>query len=635
MSIKDRLRKAWFQGSDEKTVEGPVTSNNPETLGYPKEVAYPHKPLETTVGGDSRDWEQSWFEGAAKDTKKVMGPQGEEFKLKQKMQRIPMDEKVANASLSATFTRTAKPQDSFWTVFAKDKKTGEKSEILKASIGSIWGNGVTKERAYFTASKEYGSEVIARIRKDGFAKVSYLLTGDKSLLKRAQMEEMSEVPAETSMEGMEGGEDLGATVEQAAGQDANRADATGDVLKEKLSEIEQAETKLFTLLPEQAAGVGQELQAVEEELEGAIEEEKTIAAHLRDRTISASAKIKIMRVAQQAFEEATEELLPGADEAIGSAEDLLKKVEEVIQKVDEVVEGEGGGEAPFEVTKTEETSIGNDVPLEGGEEVSTAPEDGELTASQIKNFLNKRADLMKKAKEEEQKYGVVPQGAPKDGQGEIDSAHPQGGFETGNLSVGLPVENKGSRVETVSEQQKHDVGVANKMPTGELNNSMAIASLSDPRAKKLAELLKSAEVDSATKEYWAKLLYGQGDQASKEFGQDLTKDYETKVKAGIEEKAGRIKRAFELAEEAATKGMCEATASAKSALAEKITKFDDNAFIAYKEAVEAMQTKTVVAKSFDSKVVTASSKIPVVGQKENTGAVTSADFSGLNNLGWN
>ena len=131
MSLRDKLKRAWFQGADEPTKEGEITSNSPKTLGYPKEVAYPHKPMETTAPGgqDSRPWEQKWFEGAAAETKKVMGPQGSEFKLKQEMQRIPMDEKVANAKLKVTFTRTAKPQTSFWTVVAIDKSTGKEENF--------------------------------------------------------------------------------------------------------------------------------------------------------------------------------------------------------------------------------------------------------------------------------------------------------------------------------------------------------------------------------------------------------------------------------------------------------------------------------------------------------------------------
>jgi hypothetical protein len=93
-------KKAWFQGNTEPTKEGEITANDPSKLGYPKEIAYPHKPMETTAPGgqDSRPWEQKWFEGAAAETKKVMGPKGKEFELKVEMQRIPKGEKPANAS---------------------------------------------------------------------------------------------------------------------------------------------------------------------------------------------------------------------------------------------------------------------------------------------------------------------------------------------------------------------------------------------------------------------------------------------------------------------------------------------------------------------------------------------------------
>ena len=60
----------------------------------------------------------------------------------------------------------------------------------------------------------------------------------------------------------------------------------------------------------------------------------------------------------------------------------------------------------------------------GAVEVEVAPEGQELSVASIKNFLAKRAELNKKAMAEEQKYSVVPAGAPKDGNGEIDAAHP-------------------------------------------------------------------------------------------------------------------------------------------------------------------------------------------------------------------
>ena len=78
-------KEAWFKGSDEPVEK--VIENNPEKLGYPKDIQYPRPPMAVPVGGDSRDWEQQWFEGAAAKTKQVMGPSGAELKEKQKLHR--------------------------------------------------------------------------------------------------------------------------------------------------------------------------------------------------------------------------------------------------------------------------------------------------------------------------------------------------------------------------------------------------------------------------------------------------------------------------------------------------------------------------------------------------------------------
>ena len=94
---KSKITKAWFQGSTEVPKEDKlkVVSNNPETLGKTPtsgEMKYDKKPMETTApkGEDSRPWEQDWFEGAAKNTKKDLGPSGEELTLKKKIQRASL-----------------------------------------------------------------------------------------------------------------------------------------------------------------------------------------------------------------------------------------------------------------------------------------------------------------------------------------------------------------------------------------------------------------------------------------------------------------------------------------------------------------------------------------------------------------
>jgi hypothetical protein len=78
-SLEERAqaRRAYMQGGP-----GP---NDPKELGYPGEVKYPR--MEVPVGGDSRQWEQNWFEGAAARDKVKFGPSGTELELKKKLQR--------------------------------------------------------------------------------------------------------------------------------------------------------------------------------------------------------------------------------------------------------------------------------------------------------------------------------------------------------------------------------------------------------------------------------------------------------------------------------------------------------------------------------------------------------------------
>lgn len=78
-SLEDRAkaRRAYMQSGP-----GP---NDPKNVGYPGEMKYPR--MEVPVGGDSRQWEQNWFEGAAARDKVKFGPAGVELELKKKLQR--------------------------------------------------------------------------------------------------------------------------------------------------------------------------------------------------------------------------------------------------------------------------------------------------------------------------------------------------------------------------------------------------------------------------------------------------------------------------------------------------------------------------------------------------------------------
>jgi hypothetical protein len=244
----------------------------------------------------------------------------------------------------------------------------------------------------------------------------------------------------------------------------------------------------------------------------------------------------------------------------------------------------------------------------------------ELTTAEIKEFLKKRAALA-----EEEKYGVVPAGGPKSGEEEVDRAHPEGGHDVSNLTAGTPIKDDGAKFETIVEQHDKDVEVAEKMPTGELN-----ASAASKTSVKTAEVTKTAEADAETKKYW-KEYFGQLGPEGKAFADGLVADFEKKTKAAVDESKGRIRRAYELAEEAAIKGMCDATTSAKMELVDKIVKFDDEAFLAFKGAVDKMPTRTGTVKT--ASVQTPVAKIPTVGQNEEA-LPGFNDFNDLSKLGW-
>ena len=81
MSKRRNERMAYFQGANEpvNTSDGvsndKSNSNDPTKLGLGSKdgVQYDRADMAVPVGGDSRDWEQNWFEGAAAETKKLHG----------------------------------------------------------------------------------------------------------------------------------------------------------------------------------------------------------------------------------------------------------------------------------------------------------------------------------------------------------------------------------------------------------------------------------------------------------------------------------------------------------------------------------------------------------------------------------
>ena len=619
---KKNTKNAYFQGADQESVDGKITSNNPEKLGYPGNIGYSREPMAVPVGGDSRDWETKWYSGAAAKTKQVMGPKGSEFALKQEWQRIPSDEKIANASLSAGFTRTAKPAASFWTVYATDKKTGKKTAVLKANLGEIWGDELSEKTANKSASPDYGKAVIEKIRNKGIAQVAYLLTGNKSYLKKAQLEQL-EVEDSAPMGDMsefEGGDDLELAINDEADQTAAEADVTGDVIGDKKVEIENVQTQLVEQTsPESTADVFVKLQDAEKMLEEAQKEMEQVASKLRDRTLTAANKIKLIKLAAEAQEDAIATLTETDDileQAVEAANEAIAEAKDLMEGGDVVVDEDDMDATEFEDDMGDDVDdVEVDVDIDGLDAVGNA-----------KNYLAKRATMRKRAMEEEVKYQVTPDGAPKDGDDEINRAHPNGGAAVSDIPVGGPVADDGEIFETVIEQQDKDLSVANKMPTGQLS-SKAAARL---------KVKTAAAVDQATKDFWEKELYGKGDAASKQFGKDMTKNYAdgatSTVEAAVSEAEAKIVRAYELAEVASDKGFCDRTAAAKTTLAKQIRDFDDKAFVSFKKMIDEAPVRTA---SVGGLSVRTAAVLPKVGQVDGAETAKADDFEArLGGLGW-
>jgi hypothetical protein len=616
-------RKAWFQGNPDATHDGKITANDPAKIGYPKEVGYERAPMAVPVGEDARPWEQKWFEGAAAVTKKVMGPQGSEFKLKQDWQRIPADEKVANAALSAGFTRTAKPGDSFWTFYATDKKTGEKAPILKATLAKIWDDELSEKTATKSATPEYGKAVMEKIRQEGFSNVAYLLTGDKKFLKKAEGEDALEnlAPAGEDMGEDMGADidadaDLGAAIEGEANATASEADAGAGMIVEKLQEVESVQTQLVEqTAPESTGEVFVKLQDAEKMLDEAKEELEIAASRLRDKTITASNKIKLIKLTAEAIEDGISTMVETdsiVDEAIKAANAAIEEAQGLM-----------GGESPEMPVGGEEIDV-TEAPADEVEGLEAENLEGEEEmlpiAAKVKNFLSKRAEMRKKAESE---YAVVPQGAPKDGKGEISAAHPEGGAAVSNLTAGGKPKDEGEVFETVTEAQDKDLKVVNKMPSGNLASASAKGKVA------------TAAADSATKNFWEKELYGQGDAASKEFGKAMTKDYTSAdmskaASAAASETQAKVVRAYELAEVAVSKGLCDKTAEAKSSLVKKVLAFDDASFVAFKEMLTEAPVKTASSEFGIRKA----SALPKVGQIDAPAEGSDAFEGKLKDLGW-
>lgn len=108
------------------------------------------------------------------------------------------------------------------------------------------------------------------------------------------------------------------------------------------------------------------------------------------------------------------------------------------------------------------------------------------------------------------------------------------------------------------------------------------------------EKLKALAVDPEAAKYW-KSYFGEGDQQSSQFGNDLTKEFsKKKVQASLDEEKVRMRRAYDIALSMQEKGLIADDVSALHTQVDEIMNFDDKSFESFKRALSRVTKPTSV-----------------------------------------
>ena len=108
------------------------------------------------------------------------------------------------------------------------------------------------------------------------------------------------------------------------------------------------------------------------------------------------------------------------------------------------------------------------------------------------------------------------------------------------------------------------------------------------------EKLQALAVDADAAKYWKEYFGQASDQESKEFGDDLVKEYETKkATASVDEVRVKMRRAYDLALDMQDRGMIGSSRSAVDAQVDELMKFSNDSFESFKKAVEKVSKPTV------------------------------------------
>jgi hypothetical protein len=179
----------------------------------------------------------------------------------------------------------------------------------------------------------------------------------------------------------------------------------------------------------------------------------------------------------------------------------------------------------------------------------------------------------------------------------IGKSHQLGNLDT--KSEGNEVEGIGEQFEKIMKQVETVPAVREAVE--KVYNLMKSGMLSEADLDN-AEKLQAFAVDPAAAKYW-KEYFGQADAESKEFANELVKEYGKKqAAASLDEVRVKMARAYDLGLEMQEKGMIAGGVSTLHKQVEEIMNFDPKSFESFKKAVARVSKKGVVktaAPAFD------------------------------------
>ena len=627
-------RRGYFQGA------GGVSEPTPGEVKYPKEEA-----------DKIRNTEDKQMQ-----TKDLGGTDG----------MVPGDKEVKEillrAQLRARFTKVADDKGAIvkdasrWDVFAGDKL------ILSATGKDIYGDELGSHWDYLS-SKEYGMDVIASIRNDGFAKTAYLLKGaadpvmpsvatpdatpaipeppmpkDEPVEKpKTEMQEkvekaLSDIEAKISevrdaLSG--GGSDELVDIDVNVGKDKGKEEELPELppMDKALGATKMEALKVVALMDESAdelALVSETLKvnAKDEVIKAAAEALADCNALIAEAGLIIEAK-KVDKAKAKKLEDKAEKKEDKAAELMDKAKKLMDEAKEMEAKAKELM-----GEKEIDVEARAEKRaelLAQAAKVCKDCDTVEAVEDPKAHLSARK--AAREALVVEAAKDGMPEIHVKPLTLDKQEtvtEPTFFAAHPKGGTVTELTGTKTPE----AKVETIAEQHEAILEVAEKKVSVReaaaiLNEQIVNGSV---KAVDVERLVAEGKADKDAVDYWKKYFAQAPDSGT--FGADLSKDFATKkASADVDVLKTKMRRAYSIAIEAQDKGGIGGTKLDLDKYVDDLMMLDDPAF----ESV-----KRIVAKMKNPAKTGSMPHVGLVGEqiKVKASAEPETELSLLNTLNW-